>query len=242
METESKQTKKPDMQPCASCKGLIPKGEKQLCAFCVHPSHAYDAPIPKCPSCSKDLIPRPMDGTGNLDHLCMVCEDKKPSDLHNRCRKCGVPIGEGMYCELCVKPTPNSTRAYAKEDKCAVCGCDDSEGLHRDSKDPNWYCKSHVPLSRTGHQYFTQSIQNQAKNLINTERQADYGPPVQHWTEVARIWSILAHTPINAETAVLMMSALKLVRESYKHMDDNIVDAVGYMEILNLIIKDKENA
>jgi hypothetical protein len=47
------------------------------------------------------------------------------------------------------------------------------------------------------------------------------------------MWSGLIHTKlkeeITAEEAILMMVALKLSRESFRHKEDNIVDAHGYL-------------
>jgi hypothetical protein len=69
----------------------------------------------------------------------------------------------------------------------------------------------------------------EAHALINTERQADYGPPPVCFERIAAMWSAyLAHT-VTAKDAAICMALLKLGREAHRHKADNLLDAAGYI-------------
>jgi hypothetical protein len=71
--------------------------------------------------------------------------------------------------------------------------------------------------------------------LVNGERQEMYGEPVEHMGHVARAWSGVLGFTITPKQVALCMVALKLVRENYKHNPDNILDAHGYLTILERV-------
>jgi hypothetical protein len=76
----------------------------------------------------------------------------------------------------------------------------------------------------------------EAHKLVVSDRNADYGPPREDFEATAKIWSGLLSrklkTDITYSDVALMMVALKLRRETFKHKPDNIVDAHGYLDCL----------
>lgn len=79
----------------------------------------------------------------------------------------------------------------------------------------------------------------EANNLVNGDRQADYGTPRGNYEGVAKVWSGLLSPilkrDITPEEAALMMVGLKLQRQAMKHKRDNLVDAHGYLLVYSHI-------
>lgn len=72
------------------------------------------------------------------------------------------------------------------------------------------------------------------RELVDGERQADYGEPVANMERIAEMWSgILGHRVTGAEVA-LCMAGLKLTREENRHKADNLADLAGYLHIAQL--------
>lgn len=86
----------------------------------------------------------------------------------------------------------------------------------------------------------------QANLIIHGERNEDYGPMSEGFNKTASIWTALLSNKlkigvnITAQDVCILMMGLKLSRESFKHKDDNLVDTIGYAEILG-IIQEEEN-
>ncbi len=75
-----------------------------------------------------------------------------------------------------------------------------------------------------------------AKKLVSNDRQKQYGPPEQHLTDVGRIWgALLQIEDISPQKVALMMTGLKLARETFCPKKDNRVDAIGYLYITDLL-------
>ena len=70
-----------------------------------------------------------------------------------------------------------------------------------------------------------------AYNLRHGPRQESYGHPSETWAEVSKVWSVLAGVEITPERAVLMMTALKVVRANRRHDFDDLADAASYLSI-----------
>ena len=79
------------------------------------------------------------------------------------------------------------------------------------------------------------SIDEEAHDLVYGDRQASYGHPGADFTATGRIWGgilgridYVAGEPISPHTVALMMTGLKLSRESANPKRDNRVDGIGY--------------
>lgn len=78
-----------------------------------------------------------------------------------------------------------------------------------------------------------------ASNLVCEEREGDYGDPhtlhtniALAWTAILRQrWLVAPDVNLDAESVLLCMAALKMVREAGVHKDDNLVDAAGYVAL-----------
>ncbi len=80
-----------------------------------------------------------------------------------------------------------------------------------------------------------ESILQEADRILNGDRDADYGDPVENFKRISRIASAILNKDITDEECCVVMLAVKLARENYKHKRDNVVDGVAYMEILSRI-------
>jgi hypothetical protein len=81
----------------------------------------------------------------------------------------------------------------------------------------------------------TESILSEAERIVNGDRQADYSDPVENFKRIAEIASAISKKELSPTTCAIVMIAVKLARESYKHKRDNLVDLAGYVEILHRI-------
>lgn len=79
----------------------------------------------------------------------------------------------------------------------------------------------------------TYSILKEALEIVEGSRNANYGNAVDTYNKIAEIASIICDKEITASDCCDVMIVTKLVRESYKHKRDNLVDLAGYAEIAN---------
>ena len=86
-----------------------------------------------------------------------------------------------------------------------------------------------------------ESILQEADRIVNGERQTDYSDPVENFKQIASIASTILKKELSAEDCCVVLMAVKLARESYKHKRDNLVDLAGYTEILNRIKTSKNS-
>lgn len=76
----------------------------------------------------------------------------------------------------------------------------------------------------------------EANRLINGDRQAAYGHPLDDFTRTGRMWAaILGIQEVTAEQVALCMVAVKVSRECQLHKRDNLVDMAGYTGTIELI-------
>ena len=78
-----------------------------------------------------------------------------------------------------------------------------------------------------------QSILDEAEEIVNGSRQSDYGDANESFSRIATIASVMTGKDLSPEDCCAVMMAVKLVRESFNHKRDNLVDLCGYAELLN---------
>lgn len=79
------------------------------------------------------------------------------------------------------------------------------------------------------------SILQTAETILNGDRQADYSDPVKNFENIAKLASIITGKELTPEECCVVLMCVKLIREGFKHKEDNLVDLAAYAEILNRI-------
>lgn len=74
-------------------------------------------------------------------------------------------------------------------------------------------------------------ILEQAKSLINGDRQSDYGEPSDSFAAIAQMWSAYLGTPVTSRDTCNMMALLKIARLRNGQHDDSSVDGCGYLAL-----------
>lgn len=86
------------------------------------------------------------------------------------------------------------------------------------------------------------SILAEAEALINGQRRKDYGDPNRMFTTLSFLWSEYLGHPVHPGDVAAMMAMLKLVRlrnSDYKHRD-SLVDAAGYIGLIEQIYRTED--
>lgn len=78
-------------------------------------------------------------------------------------------------------------------------------------------------------------VLDEAKKIINGERNGQYGDPEDSLEAIALSWTSYlqgyANVTLTGKDAALMMVLLKICREQHSEKRDNLVDAAGYLGI-----------
>ena len=77
------------------------------------------------------------------------------------------------------------------------------------------------------------SILSEAEEIVNGSRHSDYGDAKESFSRVATIASVMTGKELAPEDCCAVLMAVKLVRESFAHKRDNLVDLCGYAELMN---------
>ena len=77
------------------------------------------------------------------------------------------------------------------------------------------------------------SILAEAEEIVNGSRHSDYGDARESFGRVATIASVMTGKELAPEDCCAVLMAVKLVRESFKHTRDHLVDLCGYAHIMN---------
>ena len=93
-------------------------------------------------------------------------------------------------------------------------------------------CDLSYPNGSTG-----RTLSDRALELVNGDRQDEYGEPLEHCRKVAAVWAAAFGWDVDARKFALAMNLLKLVREAHCPKEDSRVDAVGWGEIEDQIVE-----
>lgn len=126
-------------------------------------------------------------------------------------------------------------RFYAFEEN--VTGCGEQEFCRLEEID---LPKVQVSVPKTV-EPVTGSVLLEAQGLVHGPRQKDYGHPVDNYHTVAALWNGMLvdrygnNRAVSPALAALMMLQVKVARELHAPKRDNMVDAAGYSEVVNMI-------
>jgi hypothetical protein len=78
---------------------------------------------------------------------------------------------------------------------------------------------------------------------VVAQRRRQYGPPAQHFKQVAQRWSLTLGIAVRPERVVLCLPDLKVVRRAQGggHRD-SLVDLIGYRVVLHELVHDASAA
>lgn len=83
------------------------------------------------------------------------------------------------------------------------------------------------------------SILDEAKAIVNGSRQSDYGDPVESFDRIAKTASMITGKDLSSKECCAVLMAVKVVRESFRHKRDNLIDLCGYAHIMNELNENK---
>ena len=82
-----------------------------------------------------------------------------------------------------------------------------------------------------------------AEQLLNGDRAKAYGDPIDNFDAIAKVANVLLKRKgikLDREAVAMVLVALKVAREGHKHSDDNVVDAVAYLQLLEVVAERNE--
>lgn len=85
-----------------------------------------------------------------------------------------------------------------------------------------------------------ETILEEAQRLILGDRNKSYDHPLDNFTRIASIWSVIFGIPVSAEQVGLAMVGVKLAREAYSPKRDNLVDGAGYFGTVQMVMEERE--
>lgn len=83
-----------------------------------------------------------------------------------------------------------------------------------------------------------------AKEIIYGDREKVYGAPDKNLAAIALLWSqylvsrgviLPGANMMTSQDVCCMMVLLKMAREANSHSDDNVIDAIGYLALIDRI-------
>jgi hypothetical protein len=86
------------------------------------------------------------------------------------------------------------------------------------------------------------NILDKANEILSGSREVEYGDPVYNFKKISNMVYDMTNRYISPEDCCSVLMAVKLVRESYKHKEDNLIDLAAYAAIRQMIIDEKNNS
>lgn len=85
------------------------------------------------------------------------------------------------------------------------------------------------------------SVLEEAISIIHGDREQTYGHPAKNLSNIAQQWRLYllqkhnVDIELGAEDVCWMMADLKKVRQMNQHKRDNLVDAIGYVGLIDRV-------
>jgi hypothetical protein len=76
------------------------------------------------------------------------------------------------------------------------------------------------------------TVMQEAEALIYNDRREDYGEALVNFNRIAAGWTAILGKSVTAKDVALCMTWLKIARECDGSKRDNIVDAIGYLGLI----------
>ena len=80
------------------------------------------------------------------------------------------------------------------------------------------------------------SILDEAKDIVNGQRQEDYGSINDSFLRIAGLWSAYIGIKLDKYDVAKMMMLLKISRAKHGNHRDSYVDIVGYVECVDKLL------
>jgi hypothetical protein len=91
-------------------------------------------------------------------------------------------------------------------------------------------------------------VLDEAKEIVDGARQANYGPPEDNFSAIGRKWAVTLDIigwrpgdPIPPRIVALMMIDLKTCRDAFQPKRDNAVDIAGYVYCASKFTQNKDS-
>lgn len=84
------------------------------------------------------------------------------------------------------------------------------------------------------------SIFQDAESIVNGPRQENYDHPLDNFTRISKMWSVILGIEVPWWKVALCMDATKISREIHRPQYENRVDGIGYWGALQLGYEEQE--
>lgn len=84
------------------------------------------------------------------------------------------------------------------------------------------------------------TVLEEAQALVTGDRNAYYDHPLDNFTRIAKMWSVILGIEVSYRDVALCMDAVKISREVHRPKRDNRVDGPGYWLALDMAIAEEE--